>query len=186
MSTALCEKMVAKYGSRDEMLQLFNPSVQMQICSSPDACYFGDFPTLSQLTAYGSNTPAIWLIPQLVNLSEYCGAKDKLNIRQLEELASVIATEFYFLKVSEIMLFLHRFKSGKYGRMYGTVDPMIITTSLREFVKERANAYDRRDIEEKQKAREKAAAEAVTWEEYRAKHQVTNPINPFERCEHTE
>lgn len=182
MSTALCEKMVARYGNRDEMLQLFNPSVQMQICSSPDACYFGDFPVLSQLTAYGSNTPTIWLIPQLVNLSEYCGAKDKLNIRQLEELASVIATEFYFLKVSEIMLFLHRFKSGKYGRMYGTVDPMIITTSLREFVRERAAAIDRHEQEIKRQEREKASQEAVTWEEYRAAHPVTNETNPFERC----
>jgi hypothetical protein len=80
------------------------------------------------------------------------------------------------------MLFIMRFKSGQYGRFYGTVDPLIITTALREFCKERAVAIEQHDQEEKQRLREQAAAEAVTWEEYREKYAVTNETNPFERC----
>ena len=155
------------YGDRDKFLMTFNPDVQQDICGNPDVCFFGGAPTLGQLNAtYGSQTAAMWLVPQLYNLSEYCGCKDKLEGNSLKECASVIATEFYFLSVSELMLFFHRFKSGKYGRFYGSVDPLVITTSLRDFLKERSNAYDEREKAEKEKADREAAKNAITWEEY--------------------
>lgn len=148
----------------------FNPDVQQDICGDHDICFFGGAPTLGQLnTTYGSQTAAMWLVPQLYNLSEYCGCKDKLEGKPLEECASVIATEFYFLSVSELMLFFHRFKSGKYGRFYGSVDPLVITTSLRDFLKERSNAYDEREKAEKEKADREAAKNAITWEEFSMK-----------------
>ena len=155
------------YGSRERFLATFNPDVQRDICGNPDICFFGGAPTLGQLNAtYGSQTAAMWLIPQLYNLSEYCGCKDKLEGNPLKECASVIATEFYFLSVSELMLFFHRFKSGRYGRFYGSVDPLVITTSLRDFLKERIRAYNEREKAEKEKADREAAKNAVTWEEY--------------------
>jgi hypothetical protein len=123
----------------------------------------------------------MWLVPQLVNLSEFCGAKDKLSVPQLEDLAYIISQQFYYLKISELMLFFFRFKSGQYGRFYGTVDPLIIVSALRDFCKERGSIIDRHDQQEKQRLREQAAADAVTWEEYREKYAVTNETNPFER-----
>ncbi|MBR4602240.1 MAG: hypothetical protein IKO37_06745 [Prevotella sp.] len=155
------------YGNREKFLSTFNPDVQRDICGNPDICFFGGAPTLGQLNAtYGSQTAAMWLVPQLYNLSEYCGCKDKLEGNPLKECASVIATEFYFLSVSELMLFFHRFKSGRYGRFYGSVDPLVITTSLRDFLKERIRAYDEREKAEKEKADREAAKNAITWEEY--------------------
>ena len=155
------------YGDRDKFLMTFNPDVQQDICGDPDVCFFGGAPTLGQLnTTYGSQTAAMWLVPQLYNLSEYCGCKEKLLGRPLEECASVIATEFYFLSVSELMLLFHRFKSGRYGRIYGSVDPLVITTSIRDFLKERSNAYDEREKAEKENADREAAKNAITWEEY--------------------
>jgi hypothetical protein len=84
------------------------------------------------------------------------------------------------------MLFFFQFKSGQYGRFYGTVDPLIITEALKGFCIERGKVIDRHDQEEKQRLREQAASEAVTWEEYREKYAVTNETNPFDRCEPTE
>lgn len=158
------------YGDRDKFLMTFNPDVQQDICGDPDVCFFGGAPTLGQLnTTYGSQTAAMWLVPQLYNLSEYCGCKEKLLGKPLEECASVIATEFYFLSVSELMLFFHRFKSGRYGRFYGSVDPLVITTSIRDFLKERIRAYDDREKAEKEKADREAAKNAITWEEFSMK-----------------
>lgn len=173
--------MVARYGNREGLLMKANPTKQRDVANNPDMAFFGDFPTLSQLKVLGDNTPIIWLIPQLVNLSEYCGSKEKLSPEQLEDLASVITTEYYYLKISELMLFFHRFKASHYEKLYGSVDPMAITRSLKEFVKERGQAIDEHDREEKRKRLEVAKAEACTWEEYRATHPVTNETNPFER-----
>lgn len=174
--------MLIKHGDRETCLQKFNPDNQIAIASNSEECFFGDFPTLAEIKmAYGKNSPKVWCMAQLTNLSEYCGSKDKLTGRPLEECASVIATEFYYLKVSELMLFFYRFKTGRYGRFYGSIDPLIITTSLRSFLKERNDAYEKRDKEELKFREEESRKNAISWAEYREKYCKGYKSHPFER-----
>lgn len=161
-------RLTSKYGDRGTFLAAYTPDYQRQICTDVNTCFFGDYPTLATLRAgYGNNTPVMWLIPQLYNLSEYCGCKDKLHGKPLEECAFVIAAEFYDLKISELMLFFHLFKAGHYGRFYGSVDPLVITTALREFLKERNFAYDRRKQEQEERERGK-----VDYEQWKKNHGI--------------
>ena len=165
-------EIVTRYGSkREEFLKKFNPELQMTICKNPYLCFLGDAPALSEINmAYGEMTAAMWLVPQLYNLSEFSGCKNKLSDCSLEECASIIAAEFYYLKVSELMLFFYRFKSGRYGRFYGSVDPLVITTSLREFVKERNNALEHYAREEKKREWEEHLKTCVSYEDYVANY----------------
>lgn len=173
-------EVVATYGERERFLTTFNPDAQREICVYDDVCFFGGAPTLFLLNnAYGSQTAAMWLVPQLYNLSEYCGCKDKLSGGQLKECASVIASQFGYLSVTELMLFFYRFKSGRYGRFYGSVDPLVITTSLRDFLKERANAYDKHEQEQRRKKDEEGTK--MTWEEYSMKTYGEVRTHPLER-----
>ena len=159
--------MITRYGDRARFLTLFNPDLQMKVCKDTELCLFGDAPVLSELNmAYGEMTATMWLVPQLYDLSEYCGAKEKLQGKPLEECASVIATDFYYLKVSELMLFFHRFKSGRYGRFYGSIDPLIITTSLREFIRERNNAIHEHEEILRREKEEESRKNAITYDEY--------------------
>lgn len=145
----------------------FNPAAQMKLCADVQDCLFGDYPTLSHVkVCYGDNAPKMWLIPQLYNLSEYCGVKDKLQGTALEETAFVIATEYFYLKVTELMLFFHRFKSGRYGRFYGNVDPLVITTSIREFIHERNHEIDNHEQMQRKLQYDEELKQAVTREEY--------------------
>lgn len=163
--------MMSRYGDRARFMQLFNPDLQMKICRDSQLCFFGDAPVLSEINmAYGEMTATMWLVPQLYDLSEYCGCKDKLQGKSLEECASVIATEFFYLKVSELMLFFHRFKSGRYGKFYGSVDPMVITTSLRSFLLERAYEIDERDKMEREIEDRESQRKAITYEEFVARY----------------
>ena len=157
-----------KYGTEGiSVIDNYHPDYIFRKQVTEEDCFFGDYPTLSQLGAqFDKKFPAAWLMVHLNDLSEFCGCKEKLQGHPLQQCASVISTEFYFLKISELMLFFHRFKSGKYGRFYGSVDPLVITTSLRDFLKERSNAYDEREKAEKEKADREAAKNAITWEEY--------------------
>ena len=141
--------MLAKFGDRNNFLIRFNPNMQRDICVDAKQCFFGDYPTLRELKAYGERFASAWLVPQLYNLSEFCGCKDKLTGTSLEECAFTIATEFSYLKVTELMLFFHKFKSGSYGKFYGSVDPLVITTALRTFLQERNYAYIRHDSGQK-------------------------------------
>ena len=156
----------------ESFMKVMNPPVQQYCAEHEDKAFFGTAPSLLTLRrAYHDEAATMWMLPQLYDLCEYCGVREKLDESQMTQLARVIITEFPYLKVSEIMLFLHRFKAGRYGRFYGAIDPMVIMTALRfDFMDERAAAiYEREHAEERaaweahcrEVARERAEARAA-------------------------
>lgn len=64
------------------------------------------------------------------------------------------------------MLFIYRFKAGRYGRFYGSVDPLVIVESLRKFCEERSYAYDKHDAEIREQREKEDSKNAITYEEY--------------------
>ena len=168
-------------GSRESFFVTYNPDYQLKICNSPTLCVIGEYPTLTDIKlSFGDNATVAWLIPQLIDLSEYCGCKDKLQGKPLEQCAYIISMEYGHLKISELMLFFYWFKSGKYGRFYGSVDPLVITTSLREFMKERAQLIEKYEKERKEKADEEAKKDVITWEQF-CKETGRNDVHPLAR-----
>ena len=169
-----------QFGTRENFLQAFNPSLQIGAARNPDRAYFGKAPTLGLLKkTYGDNAATMWLLPQLYDLCEYTGAK-KMDVQQATMLAEVIAQQYGYLKVSELLLFFFRFKTGVYGRFYGAVDPLVITSALKDFLKERDWAFEKheqylRHLEQL----EEAKVPRMTWEEYAAKNGITSP-NPLD------
>lgn len=145
-----------------------SPAIQSQMAASPKNCMFGDSPELYKLKKqYGDNAPVAWLIPQLKDLSEYCGVKDKLMNEHLLQCARVLASEYGYLKTSEFMLFFHLFKTGRYGEFYGNVDPLKISAALRKFLIDRNDYFFRIEQKEREKKRDEARKGAVTYEEYK-------------------
>lgn len=145
-----------------------SPSDQHDVCRSLTKCHTGKYPTLYALNrAYGDGAAAAWIVPELADLAEYCNCKEKMSGRQMEECARVIAENYGWLKTSEVMLFMQRFKAGRYGRFYGSVDPLTITTAILDFLAERANFIRQYEQEREQERTAKFAEQAVSYEEYR-------------------
>ena len=167
----------SRFGDRNSFLAKCNPDVQTIFARHPDRCYFGDYPTLSEINgAYGKTMAAQWLTTHLTNLSEFSGAKD-VTVDQLNELSRIIAQEYHWLKVTELLLFFYKFKTGCYGRFYGSVDPLVITTALREFVRDRNSAHIRHEQEERERkeAEERKLHPPITWEQWqKIKEKRTN------------
>lgn len=156
---------------RNEELKRFmfdnSPAMQSEMASKPKECMFGEYPTLKELKRnYGTKADISWMIPQLIDISEFCGAKNKLDNDQIMQTAMVISSEYGYLKTSELMLFFHYLKAGRYGIFYGSVDPMKITTALRQFLVDRNDYFYRLDQKERERKREEARKGAVTYEEY--------------------
>lgn len=150
-----------------DLLYVYPPERQRELCCDIRECIDGDYPTLALISArFGRSTSAAWLAQHLFKLSEFCGCRDKLSNDMMEELAFIITNEFYYLKVTELMLFLYRFKLGDYGKFYGSVDPMVILSSLRQFVGWRNIQIDRYDNERKQRQMEEWRKTAISREEY--------------------
>lgn len=163
----MAERLLHRYGDRDTFIRTFNPDLQSYAAQYPERSYFGDAPTLSTLNAaYGNRSSVMWLLPQLSNLEEYCGCKDKMTVAMKINLADVITTEWGYLKTSELLLFFHKFKTGAYGRFYGSVDPMVITTAMQDFIADRSMAYAKHEREIERERREKENEGAITYEEY--------------------
>ena len=127
----------------------------------------GSAPTLADANAaFGANTGAVWLVGQLMDISEFCGCRDKLTEAQLEGTARLVASAYPWLKLTELMLFFHRFKLGVYGRFYGAVDPMVITMGLRDFMADRAALIEAARQRREEQEWEEAKRRAVSYEQW--------------------
>ena len=168
----LRETMVRRYGDRERFMLTFTCSHEKVYCRHAERCVLGNAPTLSLMNAaYGRNTSAAWTVPLLTDVSEFCGCKDKLSDGQLEELAYIITAEYGYLKVTEVMLFCWWFKSGRYGRFYGSVDPFVITAALRDFMRDRSLIIAREESRREAARQKEWKARAVSYEEWRARHE---------------
>lgn len=149
-------------------MNTFAPDKQYEMCKNEKYAILDDSPTLTELNiAYGNNSAKMFLIPQLFNLSEFCGVKNKLTDNQIQELAQLIATSYTWLKVKEIMVFCKQFKLGQYGQFYGSVDPMVITKALKEFLSYRADIYaEYEEYKAKKKLEEEKKKPKISFEEW--------------------
>ena len=143
---------------------MFNPSLQQVVADNIDRAMFGTAPMLCVLdAAYGDGSAVTWLIPQLHDLCASVGVKTKLDDGQLRQLATMIRNEFGYLKATEVMLFVWRFKAGHYGELYGAVDPVRIMRALRgRFSEERAKHIELHERELHEREKQQWAETAAT------------------------
>lgn len=178
--TALCKdfgqkglQVRAKFGTAEDFIAKASPQVQAKFAAKPKSAIMGDYPTLRDINeAYGKNFAAEWLTPHLTDLSLMTGAKN-ITEYQHKQLAIIIATEYFWLKVTELMIFFHRFKSGLYGKFYGAIDPLTITCALRDFLSDRNYLIGIYEQEEREWREAEERKNAISYEEFlRMKNQI--------------
>lgn len=161
----------------------FSPDKTKQILLIRDRrrIYCGTAPELFIVReAFGSRSAVMWLKAQLQHLSEYAGARDKMTEEALHDLATIILAKYWYLRLSEFMLFIAEFKAGTYGRFYGTVDPMVIGEALRRFDAQRQQEMDRIERQDRQRAeeteREASAQRVCSHREWLARKEIIGYI----------
>ena len=127
-----------RYGNAEAFLKIFTPDLQLVAATNMERAYFGTAPSLAAVvTGYGQQTAVVWICIELENINNFAGVKEKMTVGRQKELAGLFLAEYPYLKVSELLLFFHRLKCGRYGRFYGMVDALFITTALLSFIDER-------------------------------------------------
>ena len=165
-----------KYGDAGNFLARCNPSFQNYYTGNPILAFKHDTPTLALVNqTFGKEIANAWLVPEIVKVSEFCGCKDKFTDEQLEDTVTLIASAYPWLKVSELLLFFGWLKLGRYGKFYGCLDPMVITTALQDFIRERSIYIDRLDQQKREKDaeedRKKPRYTRAEWEEMKSKRE---------------
>ena len=160
-----------RYGNAEQFLNLFTTDLQLTAATHPERAYFGTAPSLAAVTAgYGRLTSVVWICTQVENINTFSGVKEKMSVERQKELAGLFIAEYPYLKVSELLLFFHRLKCGRYGRFYGMVDALFITSAILLFLEERRTESNRfkaarKKMEEKTQ-QPASTGQCITYEEY--------------------
>lgn len=166
-----------------DLLSKATPDRQAYFAHNLKATYLGDYPAMGYIAkTAGTQCVVQWLMAALTNLSMFSGAKN-LDVGQLRETAIILIAEYPYLRITEFMLFFHRFKAGRYGKFYGNVDPLTITSSIRDFIQERGAEIAHIEQEERERRRQEEldTNPPITWEEHCRRHgkTYTNPLNNY-------
>ena len=149
-------KVKDRFPTIEKFMVAVNPDKQLQISEHPEECYFGQSPKLESLnTIYGQGTAEAWLVPEVVDVCQFCGLKEMPDNYQLEKLVTIIAEKYKYLTIDQLQLFFYWFCSAKYLHFYNSFDPFVIIRSLELFIKDINDAIYKREEREKKEREER-------------------------------
>lgn len=140
------------------------------IVQVPSECFRRESPTLVRIDiTYGRGSSASWLYDLLQSMFIFFGVtSERFSKEQVFDLARTIASQYKTLKVAEILLFVARFKAGKYGKFYGdTSYALTVTDALNQFMVEREHHYADIEREKRERITEEGKQGTITLEEYK-------------------
>ena len=159
------------YGGFQNLSNTFSYARMNDIVQNPIEVFRRDTPTLIRIDiTYGKGSSASWLFDLLQAMFIFLGVTDdRFSKEQVLDLARTIVSQYGTIKMAEMLLFLSRFKAGKYGRFYGGDSyALVVTEALNVFIGERARYYEQIENEEREhKRNEDKKQQKMTFEEWK-------------------
>ena len=181
LQTALATKptfateITQRYGSFIQLSNKFSYANKGTFVQDAVACFRRESPTLVRIDlTYGKGSSANWLYNILQGMFVFLGVtNDKFSKEQIYNLACNIYANYKTLKVVEIMLFVSRFESGKYGKFYGdTSYALTVGDALNQFMVEREHYYADIERQRAEKKREEGKQNTISFEEYKRRKEA--------------
>lgn len=148
------KKTIAKYSNFNTIVEHYNPDIQNVILDNKDKVFKKGIPTIKMISdIHGIGNTKLLIRGHLLKLEEFTGVKLASEVA-MNELSDIIVRQFGYLKITEFILFISLFKSGKYGKFYGVFDTVVITEGLNKYSKDRfyyIDYYKEDKVEEKDK-----------------------------------
>lgn len=138
LTTGPVALLTRKYSTFEHLAARFNPDVQSRLLNNLQVAYLSETPTVGLLAeAYGWDKAVFWLKAQLLSLDRYNGTTGDCELEVIGETATLFARNYPHIRMTEIMLFLARFKLGVYGKFYGSFDPIALGEAFRKHLRGR-------------------------------------------------
>lgn len=143
----------------------FSPERQPDYAAFPIRAVEDSSDTLYEIAeVYGLKAVRFIIIPHITDLLVFLSQKNNAMTEQsIIQCADVITQSFPLLRLPELMLFFHRFKSGAFGQLYGGITPLDITCSLRRFMPYLYDLRERSEWRKREREREERARQAVSY-----------------------
>lgn len=178
---------VRKYGNYEQVCERFSYLRMANITADTMSVFRDDTPSLVRLdVTYGKGAADAWLYDVLQSTLLFLGVtNDKFSKEQVVDLARTISSQYRTLSMAEILLFLSRFKAGRYGRFYGGDSyALVITEALNQFEGERLyylQQIQKENERKEEEQRKQNAMPTMSYEEYqRLKQQQQRQQNDKE------
>lgn len=143
-----------------QCLEMYSPDRQCEICTTPLKAVACSSPTLKSINErYGMATARLVVIPHITDFLSFAASKSTIEETAIISIANIIVANYGFMKVSEIMLFFFRFKSGLLGNTYGAITPMDITCKLNSFRTYLGDLRNMERMQEEARQRDRRASE---------------------------
>lgn len=105
-----------------------------------------------------------WMKVQLVEMSSFCGVKEKMSDWQLKAACVQMLEEYPETTMVEFILFCARLRSGAYESFYGNIDPMLILRSFVAFQKDKrmiTRMFTRQNLTQRKRRRTRRRARTL-------------------------
>lgn len=120
-------------------------------------------PQLKQVAAvYGTGMVMNWLRVQLTHAFGMCGFECQLGTEvMVDSVAQTIASEYDYLRLGEIALFLSDLEHGRLGELYQRFQSPKFFGALAKWLQKRAELITRSEQKERERRRAESASRAV-------------------------
>lgn len=132
-----------RYPTFSQASAAYSTSLQPILLADLDKAYSEKSPTLSDLERmYGDGSSVLWAKTQLLTIDFASVTKESADENALNEFSNLFVRQYHYIKLTEFILFVARFKLGRYGKFYGYFDTITIGEAFRKFLKERSDELD--------------------------------------------
>lgn len=139
----ILESIKQKYPTFKAFSSVYSTSLQTIILSDLEKAYSEKSPLLSDLDRmYCEGSSTLWVKTQLLTIDFASSVKEGADENALNEFSSLFVGQYHYIKLTEFILFVARFKLGKYGKFYGYFDTITIGEAFRKFLRERGEELD--------------------------------------------
>lgn len=139
----MLEHVRQRYPTFSQAAAAFSSTLQPLLLNDLEKVYSEKSPVISDLDRmYSPGSSALWVKTQLLTIDFTSSVKEGADMSALEEFSKLFAAQYHYIKLTEFLSFVARFKLGRYGKFYGYFDTMIIGEAFRRFLKERSDELD--------------------------------------------
>lgn len=125
-------------------LRTYGPANWPTVVQFPQTAYTADAPPLRFLERFSPEGPRIWIKTQVLALFFSSNNADKNTVDSIDTFAGCLAADLAQYKLTELMLFFARYKSGRYDNSYASFDSRRIGHAFfKEFLPERRAEIER-------------------------------------------
>ena len=136
--------------TKEQFLNQYSPGKCMRIfknADSPALTIKSGAPTLGSIKKqYSEDFLIAYIAVWIVNLNDFVNASQKMNPAQIEETATLIFQDYYYLNLADINLMFKRIKKGEFGQLFSSIDGMKILSWFEKYAGERMQTAAENEI----------------------------------------